>query len=87
MTPQELVWARKRLGLPPLVTFAEIKERYRLLARQNHPDLGGSAEAMEELNRAYALLRDYIEGYRFRLTADEVEAVSEPLNYEKRFKP
>lgn len=31
----------------------EIKTRYRDLAKQHHPDLGGDAETMKEINNAY----------------------------------
>jgi hypothetical protein len=34
-------------------TVAEIKAKYRQLARENHPDLGGDTEVMQEINRQY----------------------------------
>ena len=34
-------------------TVEEIKAEYRKLAKQNHPDLGGSIEAMQEINSQY----------------------------------
>ncbi len=48
-------------GLDQPVTFAEIKTRYKTLAKQLHPDAnGGDAEAEERLkivNQAYAALK------------------------------
>jgi len=45
------------LGVGQDVGTDEIRSAYRRLARQHHPDLvGGSAERMAALNRAYALL-------------------------------
>ncbi|MGA9520825.1 MAG: J domain-containing protein [Myxococcaceae bacterium] len=41
------------LGLSPLATPKEVRERYRELAFRVHPDRGGSAERMRELNLAY----------------------------------
>ena len=36
------------------VTAEEIVARHRTLAKQHHPDLGGSVEAMQEINAAKA---------------------------------
>lgn len=37
-----------------------IEGAYRILARINHPDRGGSDEAMREINGAYAALRERV---------------------------
>ena len=47
------------LGLSPLATVAEVKERYRELAFRTHPDRGGNAERMRELNLAYERILDH----------------------------
>jgi hypothetical protein len=39
-------------------TEAEIKSAYRLAAKGAHPDAGGTAQAMERVNEAYAVLGD-----------------------------
>lgn len=44
---------RQVLGLGPTPTFAEAQARYRELARQAHPDSGGSEERMKDLNSAW----------------------------------
>lgn len=41
------------LGVTPADGAERIRERYLLLARQHHPDLGGSSEQMRALNDAY----------------------------------
>lgn len=46
------------LGVAFDASTAEIKAAYRRLAIQRHPDRGGSAEAMAELNEAYEVLKD-----------------------------
>ena len=40
------------------VTLAQIREAYREMALRNHPDAGGSEEAMRRLNEAYQLLKE-----------------------------
>jgi DnaJ-class molecular chaperone len=37
-----------------------IEGAYRIIARLNHPDRGGSDEAMQEINSAYAQLRERV---------------------------
>lgn len=44
------------LGLPPTATRQQIKQRYRKLAKQYHPDLGGDPQRMQRLVAAYELL-------------------------------
>lgn len=67
--------ARRTLGLPPLVTFREIRQKYRSLAKKAHPDRGGDEEQMRRIAEAYAVLESYINNYRFRL--DEQEALAQ----------
>lgn len=54
--------ALKLLQLPTApghrLTLAEIREAYRTMALENHPDAGGSAETMRRLNEAYQLLKE-----------------------------
>jgi hypothetical protein len=51
-----------RLGLVDPVTLAELKRRYKRLAKQHHPDLHGGDRAAEErlklINEAYTYLVD-----------------------------
>lgn len=41
------------IGLPPTATEREVQRSYRTLALVRHPDRGGTAEAMAELNEAH----------------------------------
>ncbi len=46
------------LGLPRDASKEDIKHQYRALAREKHPDCGGSAEEFELIDQAYRLLMD-----------------------------
>jgi DnaJ-domain-containing protein 1 len=47
------------LGLPPNATRQQIKRRYRILAKQHHPDRGGDPRQMQRIIAAYeVLMRD-----------------------------
>lgn len=48
----------EHLGVARNATPGEIKKAYRKLAMQHHPDKGGDAEKMANLNRAFAVLGD-----------------------------
>jgi len=67
-----------------LETVESIKAHYRQLAKDNHPDLGGDAEAMKEINRQYheALkLKDgqKSDGYSYRYKQDIEEEIMKKL--------
>lgn len=46
------------LGVPKEASLADIKRAYRALAREAHPDNGGSTERMQALNAAKEVLYD-----------------------------
>jgi curved DNA-binding protein CbpA len=48
----------QELGLDPNCTQDEIKQQYRALAHQHHPDRGGDAEQFKRINIAYEVLSD-----------------------------
>ncbi|MCC6598238.1 MAG: J domain-containing protein [Alphaproteobacteria bacterium] len=49
------------MGLEPPVVLAEIKTRYKMLAKKHHPDLNGgcikSQELLKQINMAYTILK------------------------------
>ena len=48
----------KILGVDKNATDTDIKSAFRALAREHHPDKGGSAEKFKEINEAYQVLGD-----------------------------
>ncbi|HEV7759633.1 MAG TPA: DnaJ domain-containing protein [Acidimicrobiales bacterium] len=46
------------LGVPETATATEIRAAYRAAARRSHPDAGGSAGEMQQLNIAWHVLQD-----------------------------
>lgn len=71
--------ARRLLRLSSSTTLVQIKQSYRDLARDVHPDMHPHEERdlwdarMRELNAAYELLTDYCERYTFSFAEDVVE--------------
>lgn len=50
---KDLQDAFKLLELPPVATVQEVKRKFRVLAKQKHPDTGGSEKEFIKLNNAY----------------------------------
>lgn len=50
------------LGLQPTATTEQVKQRWRQLASEHHPDRGGSADDFDRYRKAYLLaLKDAVE--------------------------
>lgn len=67
--------ARRLLGLGEEASMQQIRNAYRRLARQHHPDTGsssGDVEVMKKLNRSYKLLTDYCHDYRYSFREEDV---------------
>jgi len=75
------------LSLPKLITKADIKKQYRYYARKYHPDRGGNAAKMEEINHAYQLLMKYIEEFRYTFDEEEISRQFPGADHAQRFKP
>jgi curved DNA-binding protein CbpA len=58
------------LGLLPDCTPAEIKQQYRILAHQHHPDRGGDEETFKRIKLAYEILIDPIKRAHYDSTGE-----------------
>ena len=47
------------LAIEPSATFSEVKQRYRMLAMEHHPDRGGSDEDFQAINWAFGVLQRF----------------------------
>jgi DnaJ-class molecular chaperone len=73
----EIEEARELLGLGEEATLKEIKKAYRTLAHRHHPDKlaegdASESETMKRLNRAYKLLMDYCNEYKYSFREEDV---------------
>ena len=51
------------LGIPAFSSMADIRREYRTLALKHHPDRGGDAEVMKDINNSYDFLMKNKESY------------------------
>jgi len=88
---EEITKARKALGINEVASLQEVKNRYRALLKEWHPDLSAENKDMRrektvEIIHAYRLLMDYCEQYRFSFSREEVEKYISPEEmWAKRF--
>ncbi len=88
ITPlEEIEKALELLNLPKLISRGDIKKQYYFLAKKNHPDSGGDAQKMEQLNHAYTLLMKYIEEFRYTFDEEEISKQFPGADHAQRFKP
>ena len=74
------------LGLPPMVSFKDIKKRYLELSKAKHPDRGGESEEMSKINEAYTILKNYVENYRFSFSEEEILKQFPYNEHQKKFR-
>ena len=80
---KQLDWARRILGLPETVSFADIQEAYYEQSRRWHPDRHGALQEddckkqMQEVNEAYRILREYVLLHPVSLRREDLKG---PLN-------
>ena len=69
------------------VTFKEIKESYKRLSKKYHPDFyKGDSGKIVQINRAYEVLKEYIENFRYSFDEDEIRKQYPEHFYADRFR-
>ena len=64
--------AVKTLDLISLRTKEDVRKKYLKLSRKYHPDMeGGSTEKFQEIRKAYEVLVEYMENFRFVFSDEE----------------
>lgn len=76
------------LGLDPNVTYSkeDLKKRYNILAKENHPDMGGDPVKFKEICHAYHMLSD--PSYRALQTKNNINLninFQVPIDFEDAF--
>jgi len=80
---EEITKAQKILELNEFATLKEIKNKYRALLKEWHPDLYRDNEAIRkqktiEIINAHRIIMDYCEHYRFSFSKEEIEKYISP---------
>jgi len=83
---EEIDKALDTLGLPKLITREDIKKQYHFLAKKKHPDVGGDAMEMEQLNAAYGLVMKYIEEFRYTFDEEEISKQFPGADHAQRYR-
>jgi DnaJ-class molecular chaperone len=88
---EEITKARQILGLYEFATLKDIKNKYKELLREWHPDLCKENEKIckektIEIIHAFKKIMDYCEHYKFSFSREEIEKyLSADEFWEKRF--
>lgn len=76
-TFEEIEEARRMLSLPESASMREIKQAYRKMSFQYHPDRREngqeSEEVMKRINWAYKLVMDYCRRYKYTFREEDVD--------------
>jgi len=85
ITAENVSAAAGLLGLGKSAAWWEIEHAYRRLAAESHPDRfppderDAAKERFQEIERAFSLLRKYVENYRYSFRPDDVRNRQEDL--------
>ena len=86
-----VLWAKKILGISDLETKKDVQKKYRELSRKFHPDKCPEpkkeecAQKMTEINEAYKILKQYMEEYLFGFTEEELKKQDPNSDFKNRF--
>ncbi len=90
LTYEDILWARKVLGIGEEVRWREVKEKYRQLLKKYHPDVSDASDSsrkIKDLNRAFEILQAYFDNYRLDLSKEGVYRQLDHLSFREHFDP
>ncbi|GBD92485.1 chaperone protein DnaJ [bacterium BMS3Abin05] len=75
---KSIVKAAQTLEISTALTREQIRQKYREIVKQWHPDKSDENsqernEMMAKINEAYKIILDYLENYRYSFTEEEVK--------------
>jgi len=87
---QQIQNAMEVMNLHSRITFAEIKDIYKKLMKQYHPDtckepIEICEQKSKEIANAYKILQKYCQNYRYSFTEEEVANQSHNNWWQERF--
>jgi DnaJ-class molecular chaperone len=87
MTYRQLREAMEVFGLGERATLAQIRARYRELAKAHHPDRGRATdpETIRTVTNAYAVLMEYCNRYRYCFSEEEFLAQTPAERIKRQF--
>lgn len=60
------------LGVTTKLTKNELKNRYKKLSKEFHPDMqDGDTQKFQEINQAYKIVQEYMDAFRYKLDSEE----------------
>ncbi len=60
------------LGVTTKLTKNELKNRYKKLSKEFHPDMqDGDTQKFQEINQAYKTVQEYMDAFRYKLDSEE----------------
>ncbi len=81
---------REAIKILKLLSYSDnkdLKRKYKEISKQTHPDAGGSAEEFAKLQRAYEIVKDYIENYKYDFSKEEYYKQNPQEKIVEQFKP
>jgi DnaJ-class molecular chaperone len=87
---EEIDKARKLLGLGEHATLKQVKQAYRRMANEHHPDKAENRaqaeQMMKQINAAYKLLSDYCASFSYSFREEDVARAYPHDEYLRKFK-
>lgn len=74
MNYEEFEKAIETMQLCTKVSYADLRAQYLKLSKLYHPDMqNADAKKFEEVSKAYKLLKNYMDSYRFSFSKEEFQ--------------